>query len=156
MNINLTLVLQSIAMMIFVWFCMRFIWPPITQALEERRRRIAEGLAQSEEAEKALERAREEAETVVRDARSRAGEIIDQASQRGNELVEQAKQEAIAERDRQAAAAEADIRLAANKAREVLRERLAELAVVGAERVLQQELDGERHRAMLDKLAEEL
>src|SRR6056297_926820 len=151
-----TIIGQAGTFLVFILVTMKFVWPPLTRAMEERRQKIAEGLAQSDEAEKALEKAQAEAEQVIREARARSSEIIDQAGKRGNELVEQAKQDAIAERDRQVAAAEAEIKLATNQAREALREKLAELAVTGASRVLQQELDAGRHKAMLDKLAEEL
>lgn len=157
MDISLgTLVGQAGTFLVLVFVTMKYVWPPLTRAMEERRSRIAEGLAQSEEAEHALERARIEAEEVIREARQKAGEIIDQAGRHGVQLVEQAKEEAIAERDRQVAAAEADIRQATNQARETLRKRLAELAVAGAERVIERELDADRHREILDKLAEEL
>lgn len=156
MNINLTLIGQSIAMLVFVWFVMTYVWPHITAALQERRKAIADGLAQSEEAERALEQANAEADEAIREARRKAGEIIEQASVRGNQLVEQAKQDAIAERDRQVAAAEAEIRQATNQAREELREKLAGLAVSGASRVIEKEIDTERHREMLDKLAADL
>jgi F-type H+-transporting ATPase subunit b len=152
----LTLVGQAGTFLVFIWAVMKFVWPPLTQAMEERRQKIAEGLAQSEEAEHALERATAEAEELIRDARRKAGEIIEQASQRGNQLVEQAKEDAMTERDRQVAAAEAEIRQATNQAREALRERLAELAVTGAGRVIDKEIDPQAHRAMLDKLAAEL
>ncbi|TVR99252.1 MAG: F0F1 ATP synthase subunit B [Wenzhouxiangellaceae bacterium] len=151
-----TIIGQAGTFLVFIWAVMKFVWPPLTQAMEERRQKIAEGLAQSEEAEQALDRARAEAEDLIRQARQKAGEIIDQASKRGNQLVEQAKEEAIAERDRQVAAAEAEIRLASNQAREALRERLAELAVAGASRVIEKEIDAKAHRDMLDKLAAEL
>lgn len=157
MDVSLgTLIGQAGTFLVLVLVTMKFVWPPLTRAMEERRQKIAEGLAQSDEAEKALEKAEQQAEQIIREARAKSGEIIDQAGKRGNEIVEQAKQDAIAERDRQVAAAEADIKLAANQAREVLRERLAELAISGAERVIEQELDAERHRKLLDKLAAEL
>lgn len=152
----LTLIGQAGTFLVLVLVTMKFVWPPLTRAMEERRQKIAEGLAQSDEAEKALEKAQYEAEQIIREARAKSGEIIDQAGKRGNEIVEQAKQDAIAERDRQVAAAEADIKLATNQAREVLREKLAELTISGAERVIEQELDAERHRKLLDKLAAEL
>ncbi|MDT8409258.1 MAG: F0F1 ATP synthase subunit B [Wenzhouxiangellaceae bacterium] len=157
MDVSLgTLIGQAGTFLVLVLVTMKFVWPPLTQAMEDRRQKIAEGLAQSDEAEKALEKAQAEADQIIRQARAKSSEIIDQAGKRGNELVEQARQDAIAERDRQVAAAEADIKLAANQARQVLRERLAELAVTGAERVIRQELDADRHREMLDKLATEL
>jgi F-type H+-transporting ATPase subunit b len=151
-----TLIGQAGTFLVFIWAVMKFVWPPLTQAMEERRQKIAEGLAQSEEAEQALDRARAEAEELIRDARRKAGDIIDQASKRSTQIVEQAKEEALTERDRQVAAAEAEIRLASNQAREALRERLAELAVVGASRVIEKEIDAKAHRDMLDKLATEL
>jgi len=151
-----TLIGQAGTFLVLVLVTMKYVWPPLTQAMEQRRQKIAEGLAQSDEAEKALEKAEAEAQQIIRDARAKSGEIIDQAGKRGNEIVEQAKQDAIAERDRQVAAAEADIRLATNQAREALREKVAELTISGAERVIEQELDAERHRKLLDKLAAEL
>ncbi|WP_376694419.1 F0F1 ATP synthase subunit B [Wenzhouxiangella sp. EGI_FJ10409] len=151
-----TIVGQALTFLLFIWVTMKFVWPPLTQAMEERRRKIAEGLAQSEEAEQALDKANAEGDEIIREARRKAGEIIEQASQRGNQLVEQAKNEAIAERDRQVQAAEAEIRQATNQAREALRERVAELAIAGAGRVIESEIDDKRHREMLDKLAAEL
>jgi len=151
-----TLIGQAGTFLVFIWAVMKFVWPPLVQAMEDRRQKIAEGLAQSEEAEQALERATSEAEEIIREARKKAGEIIEQANQRGTQLVEQAKQDALTERDRQVAAAEAEIRQATNQAREALRERLAELAVSGAGRVIEKEIDPARHRDMLDKLAAEL
>ena len=157
MDVSLgTLIGQAGTFVVLVLVTMKFVWPPLTQAMEERRQKIAEGLAQQDEAEKELAKAQEQAEQIVRDARAKSGEIIDQASKRGNEIVEQAKQEAIAERDRQVAAAEADIKLASNQAREALREKLAELTIAGAQQVIEQELDSDRHRKLIDKLATEL
>ncbi len=151
-----TMVGQAGTFLVFIWATMKFVWPPLTQAMEERRQKIAEGLAQSEEAEQALEKARAEANEVIRDARNKAGEIIEQANKRGNEIVEQAKGDAVSERERQVAAAEAEIRVARNQAREALRERLGELAVAGAGRVIEKEIDADAHRDMLDKLAADL
>ncbi|MDT8437903.1 MAG: F0F1 ATP synthase subunit B [Wenzhouxiangellaceae bacterium] len=157
MDVSLgTLIGQAGTFLVLVLVTMKFVWPPLTQAMEQRRQKIAEGLANSEQAEKQLDLAREQAEQIIREARARSGDIIDNAGKRGKEIVEQAKQEAIAERDRQVAAAEAEIRLATNQAREALREKLAELTIAGAERVIGQELDGNRHRQLLDRLAEEL
>ena len=151
-----TLVGQAGTFLVFIWATMKLVWQPLTQAMEERRKKIAEGLAQSEEAEHALDRAKAEADDVIKEARKKAGEVIEQASQRATQIVDQAREEAIAERDRQVATAEAEIRQATNQARETLRARLAELSVAGAERILEEEIDAERHRKMLDKLAAEL
>jgi F-type H+-transporting ATPase subunit b len=151
-NINITLILQSIAMLIFVWFCMKFIWPPLMKAMDERRARIADGLAASDRAEKALEEANRKAETTVDEARDKAGSIVDQANQRHNQILEQAKEDARSERQRQVAAAESDIALAANQAREELRSAVAQLTLLGASRILEKEIDAETHRELLDKL----
>jgi F-type H+-transporting ATPase subunit b len=156
MNINATLILQSIAMMIFVWFCMKFIWPPLLKALDERRERIAEGLAASDKAEKELEAAKLTVEQQIREARDKAGEIVDQANQRHSQIVDQAKEDAVSERKRQVSAAEADIAQAANQAREELRASVASLAVLGASKILQKEVDADTHRELLDKLIAEI
>jgi len=156
MNMNATLVLQSIAMMIFVWFCMKFIWPPILQAMDARRERIADGLAASDRAEQELEAAKAEVDAQIRKAKDTASEIVDQANQRHNQILDQAQEEALAERKRQVAAAEADIAQAANQAREALRAQVAALAVAGAERLLEKEIDANAHRELLDKLIAEI
>ncbi len=156
MNINATLILQSIAMMIFVWFCMKFIWPPLLKAIDERREKIADGLAASDRAEKALEEAGVEAEQQIKAARDKAGEIVEQANQRHSQILEQAKEDATGERQRQVAAAEAEISQASNQAREELRASVATLAVAGAAKILEKEVDEQQHRELLDKLIAEL
>jgi F-type H+-transporting ATPase subunit b len=156
MNINATLILQSIAMMIFVWFCMKFIWPPLLKAMDERREKIADGLAASDRAEKALEEAGVEAEQQIKAARDKAGEIVEQANQRHSQILDQAKEDATGERQRQVAAAEAEISQASNQAREELRNAVATLAVAGAAKILEKEVDEQQHRELLDKLIAEL
>ncbi|MBT8061273.1 MAG: F0F1 ATP synthase subunit B [Xanthomonadales bacterium] len=156
MNINATLILQSIAMMIFVWFCMKFIWPPLLKAMDERREKIADGLAASDRAEKELAAAKVKADEEIRQARDKAGEIVDQANQRHSQILEQAKDDAVSEKKRQVAAAESEIGLAANQAREELRTSVASLAVLGASRILEKEIDAEAHRELLDKLIKEI
>jgi F-type H+-transporting ATPase subunit b len=156
MNINATLVLQSIAMMIFVWFCMKFLWPPLIKAMDERRERIAEGLAASDRAEKELQSAKVEVDRQIREARDRAGEIVDQANQRQSQILDQARDEATSERKRQVAAAESDIAQATNQAREELRGAVARLAVLGASKILEREVDESAHRDLIDKLIAEI
>jgi F-type H+-transporting ATPase subunit b len=156
MNINATLILQSIAMMIFTWFCMKFLWPPLMRAMDERRERIADGLAASDRAEKELETAKVEVERQIREARDRAGEIVDQASQRQSQILDQAREEATAERKRQVSAAESEIAQASNQAREELRHAVANLAVLGASKILEREIDPATHRELLDKLIAEI
>ena len=156
MNINATLFLQTIAMMIFVWFCMKFIWPPLLKAMDERREKIADGLAASDRAEKALKEANVEAEQQINAARDKAGEIVEQANQRHSQILDQAKEDATGERQRQVAAAEAEISQVANQAREELRNSVATLAVAGAAKILEKEVDEQQHRELLDKLIAEL
>lgn len=156
MNINATLILQSIAMMIFVWFCMKFIWPPLLKAMDDRRARVADGLAASDLAEKELEAAKLSAGEQISEARNKAGEIVDQANQRHNQILEQAKEDATGERQRQVAAAEAEIALAANQAREELRNSVSKLAILGASKILEREVDEKTHRELLDKLIAEI
>lgn len=156
MNMNATLILQSIAMMVFVWFCMKFIWPPILKAMDERRAKIADGLAASDRAEKALADANQEVEKQIMAARDKAGEIVDQANQRHGQILEQAKDDAIGERRKQVAAGEAEITQSANQAREELRATVASLVVLGARQILEREVDEETHRELLDKLIAEI
>jgi F-type H+-transporting ATPase subunit b len=156
MNINATLILQSIAMMIFVWFCMKFLWPPLIKAMDERREKIAEGLAASDRAEKELEAAKVTVDQQINEARDKAGEIVDQANQRHTQILDQAKDDATAERGRQVTAAEAEIVQAANQAREELRSSVASLAVLGASQILEKEVDENTHRELLDKLITEI
>lgn len=151
-----TLIGQAGTFLVFIWVTMKFVWPPLVQAMEERRQKIAEGLAQSDEAEKVLAKAQSEAEGIIKEARIKAGDIIEQASQRGNQMIDQARAEAMAEHDRRVEAAEAEIRQATNQAREALRERVTELALTGASRVIEKEIDATKHRDLLDKLAQEL
>lgn len=156
MNINATLVLQSIAMLVFVWFSMKFIWPPLLKVMDERRERIADGLAASDRAEKALVDAKREVEQQIKAARDKAGEIVDHAGQRHSQILEQAKDDAVSERQRQVAAGEAEIAQAANQAREELRATVANLAVLGASQILAKEVDEDTHRELLNKLIAEI
>ena len=156
MNMNATLILQSIAMMVFVWFCMKFIWPPVLKAMDDRRTRIADGLAASDRAEKALLDANQEVEEQIKTARDKAHEIVEQANQRHSQILDQAKDDAMGERQRQVAAGEAEIVQSANQAREELRGTVASLAVLGARQILEKEIDEKTHRQLLDKLIAEI
>jgi F-type H+-transporting ATPase subunit b len=155
-NINITLILQSIAMMVFVWFCMKFIWPPLTTALELRREKIADGLAASDRAEQALEAAKGQVDKILTDARGQASQIMDQAQQRRNQIVDHAKDEAVTERNHQVSAAEAEIQQSVNHAREELRQSVASLAVLGASQIIEKEIDEAAHKELLEKLIAEI
>ena len=156
MDINMTLIGQTIAMIVFVWFCMKFIWPPILNALEERQKQIEEGLAAADKSQEALEAAQAEAETIVAEARQQATGILDQAHARANEIVAEGKDDGVKERDRQLAAAKAEIEQETNKAREELRGQVSAIAVASAEKILQREIDKKTHEDILSKLAAEL
>ena len=156
MDINLTLIGQSIAMIVFVWFCMKFIWPPLLNAIEERQERIAEGLAAADQGEKRLEEARAQADEVVSEARKQATGILDQAHARANEIVAEGKTDGVKERDRQLAAAKAEIEQETSRAREELRGEVSAVALAGAEKILSREIDAKEHDDILGKLAQEL
>ena len=156
MDINLTLIGQTIAMVVFVWFCMKFIWPPLLAAIEERQAKIAEGLAAADQGQEKLEAAQAEAEEIVADARRQATGILDQAHSRANEIVAEGKADGAKERDRQVAAAQAEIEQEANRAREELRGQVSAIAVAGAEKILNREIDAKAHEDILGKLAQEI
>jgi F-type H+-transporting ATPase subunit b len=153
MNLNATLLIQSLVFVILGWFTMRFIWPPLIRALEERQRKIAEGLASAERGEKTLAEAKAQANEIIREARVQANQIIEQANRRSNELVEEARGAAIAEGQRLVADAREQVALESSRAREQLRKEVATLAVVGAAKLLGREIDASTHADLLDQLA---
>ena len=156
MDINLTLIGQSIAMIVFVWFCMKFIWPPLMAALEERQQQIEEGLAAADKGQEALVKAAAEADEIVDEARKQATGILDQAHARANEIVADGKSDGVKERERQLSAAKAEIEQEANRAREELRGQVSAIAIASAEKILNREIDGKAHDDILGKLAQEL
>ncbi len=143
-------------MVVFVWFCMKFIWPPLLAAIEERQEKIAEGLAAADKGEEKLAEARAEADSIVSDARKQATSILDQAHARANEIVAEGKEGGVKERDRQLAAAQAEIEQETNKAREELRGQVSAIAIASAEKILNREIDAKQHEDILGKLAGEL
>jgi F-type H+-transporting ATPase subunit b len=156
LDINMTLIGQTIAMIIFVWFCMKYIWPPIMSAIEERQTQIADGLAAAERGQQSLDKAKVEADEIVDDARKQATTILDQAHARANEIVSEGKADGAKERERQVAAAVAEVEQEANRAREELRGQVSAIAVASAEKILQREIDKKSHEDILSKLAAEL
>ena len=156
MDINLTLIGQTIAMIVFVWFCMKFIWPPILNAIEERQKRIEEGLSAADQGQEKLLRAQAEADEIVADARKQATSILDQAHSRANEIVAEGKSDGVKERERQLTAAQAEIEQETNKAREELRGQVSAIAIASAEKILNREIDSKAHEDILGKLAQEL
>ena len=156
MNPNMTFFGQMISFAILVWFTMKFIWPPLNAAIEERQKKIAEGLAAAERSQKDLAQAQQSADAALREARVKANEIIEQAHQRANQIVDQAKTDAAVEATRQKAMADAEIVAAQSRAREDLRKQVSVQAVSGAEKLLRREIDANAHKALLDELAAQL
>ncbi len=156
MDINATLIGQTIAMIVFVWFCMKFIWPPVLNAIEERQKQIEEGLAAADLSQEKLAEAATEAEGIVAEARQQATSILDQAHARANEIVSDGKADGVKERERQLAAAKAEIEQETNKAREELRGQVSAIAIASAEKILNREIDSKSHEDILGKLAREL
>jgi F-type H+-transporting ATPase subunit b len=156
MNINLTLIGQTVTFIIFVWFCMKFIWPPIMNALNERRKTISDGLAAAEQGQREREKGQMDANELVEEAKSQAQEIIARAEKRGAEVVADAKNDAQTEGERILNAARGEIEMEANRTREQLRVQVAQLAVSGAEKILAKEVDAKTHEKMLSDLADNL
>jgi F-type H+-transporting ATPase subunit b len=151
-----TLLGQSIAMIVFVWFCMKYIWPPILNAIEERQAQIEEGLAAADKGQESLVKAAAEADEIVAEARKQATSILDQAHSRANEIVADGKSDGTKERDRQLVAAKAEIEQESNRAREELRGQVSAIAIASAEKILNREIDGKAHDDILGKLVQEL
>ncbi|MBT8422980.1 MAG: F0F1 ATP synthase subunit B [Gammaproteobacteria bacterium] len=156
MDLNATIIGQSIAMLVFVWFCMKFVWPPIMTMLEERQTQIADGLAAADKGNRALEEAEAEKAIILDQARGQAREIIDQANTRATGIVDEARDEAGGEKQRIVASAQAEAEQEANRAREELRSQVGALAIAGAEKIIQREIDAASHKDLLDKLAAEI
>lgn len=156
MNLNLTMFGQAIALAIFVWFCMKYVWPPIIAALSERETRIADGLAAAEKGRHDLELAEKRAADLMREGRDKAQEYIVQAQKRADDIVEEAKETARAEGERIKAAARSDLDTELNQAREKLRSEVAVLAIAGAEQILRREVDRNTHKQLLDQLSASL
>lgn len=153
MNINLTLIGQAIAFTIFVGICLKYVWPPVITALRERQKRIADGLAAAERGEHEKELAEERAQEVIKSAKQEAAEILAQAQKQGNEVIEEAKASAGAERERIIQSGHAEIEQELNRARQALREQVAGIAMTGAARILEREVDDKAHQDLLDELS---
>ena len=156
MSFNLTLIAQAVSFALFIWFTIKFVWPPLLRAIETRQKQIADGLAAGEQGKKSLELSSKQAEQAIQEARARAAEIVAQAEKRGSQVVEEAKVAAKTEGDRERAAAKADIQQEAQRAREQLREQVAALAVAGAEKILRREVDAKAHAELLDGIKKQL
>jgi F-type H+-transporting ATPase subunit b len=155
-NIKLTLIIQMIVFLLLVFFTMSYIWPPLMRAVEERQKKIAQGLAAADRGEQELQKARESADVILREARERAGQIIDQAQHRANDILEQARAGAQQEGQRLVASAQQQIGLEASRARESLRREIGEIAVAAASKLLEREIDPRAHQELISKLAAQI
>jgi len=156
MNINYTLFGQMITFAVFVIFCMKYVWPPIMNALQERQKKIADGLAAAERGEHEQELAEKRAAERLHEAKEQAGEIIANAQKRASEIVDEAKTDARTEGERIVAAAQSEIEQEVHRAKETLRKQVASIAVAGASKVLEREIDESAHGDILDKLVAEI
>ncbi len=156
MNINATLLGQAIAFSIFVWFCMKYVWPPLMAAIEARQKLIADGLTQAERAEKDLELARAKASDKLKEAKAKAAEIVEQANKRHAQIVEEAKAEGEIERQKIIARGATEVDAERNRAREELRQQVSALAIAGAEKIIKRSIDKEASSDIIDKLVAEL
>ena len=153
---NATLIVQAVVFALLIWFCIRFIWPPLVNAIETRQKQIADGLAEAERGRSSLADAHKQTEQLLREARDRAHELMAQAEKSAHQRLEEAKAHAKAEADRIVASAHAQLEQEVQSAKQQLREQVAALAVAGAERILQREVDSRAHAQMLDQLKAQL
>lgn len=156
MNLNATMIGQSITFFIFVWFCMKYVWPPLTAVLAERKKKIADGLAAGERGQHDLELAKKRSIDVIKDGKDKASELIHQAERQASEIVDGAKERAKVEADRIIAGAQSDIEQETNQVREELRKRLGDLVVIAASKILEKEVDAKAHAGLIENVAREL
>ena len=156
MNFNFTLIAQGLVFAAFIAFTIKFVWPPLLRAIEARQKTIADGLAAAEQGRKSLETSSRQAEQAVQDARGRAAEILAQAEKRAAQIIDEARSNAKEEGNREKAAAKAEIEQEVTRAREQLRDRVASLAVAGAEKILRREVDAKAHGDLLDAIKRQL
>jgi len=155
-TLNATLLGQSIAFFFFVWFTMKYVWPQLLNAIEERQNKIADGLAASERAEKDLELAQAKAAEKLKEAKTQAAEIIEQAKKRATQIVDEETQKGHDEREKIIAQGQAEVIAERNRAKEELRQQVSVLAIAGAEKILERQIDAAAHSDILDKLVAEL
>jgi|SRR5882672_2338978 len=152
MNINLTLLAQALVFALLIWFTAKFVWPPIVRAMDDRRKKIADGLADAERSAKSLDEARQTAAKLQAEARTQAQSIVADSERRAQAIVAEAKVQAKSEADRIVAAARTEAEQAMQKAKGVLRDQVAVLAVAGAEQILKREVNAQAHAKLLNEL----
>lgn len=156
MNINATLIGQTAAFFVFVWFCKKFVWPPMVNAMQERQNQIADGLAAAEKGQQAQEIAEQEAAQLISQAKSQAAEIVANAEKRGSSVVEDAKSSATSEKERIIASAQAEVEQDVHSAREALRTQVSSIAVAAASKIVDKEIDETAHAGLIDDLVQQL
>jgi F-type H+-transporting ATPase subunit b len=156
MQFNYTLIAQAVTFAAFIWFCVKFIWPPLTRAIETRQKQIADGLAEAEKGRSSLADAQKQTDVILREAKGRAQEIVAAAEKAAHQRIEESKSQAKVEGDRLIAAANAQLQQEVQSARQVLREQVAALAVSGAEKILRREVNAQAHADMLTQLKAQL
>jgi F-type H+-transporting ATPase subunit b len=156
MDFNLTLIGQTVSMIVFVWICMRYIWPIVMNVIETRRKEIADGIAAGEKGQRELADARHGSDAMMQEARQKAVQVVDLAHKRSVDLVSEAKHTAVAEGERLISSARSQVANEQTHARDDLRREVAALAVIGAAKLLGREVDPKTHAALLEELAAEL
>ncbi len=156
MNMNMTLIGQTLAFFLFVWFCKKFVWPPMIAAMQARQEQIADGLAAAQKGQQAQELAEQEAAKLISDAKAQASEIIANAEKRGNSVVDEAKQTATSEKARIVASAQSELEQSVHAAREALRGQVSSIAVAAASKIVDKEIDEKAHAGLLDDLVKQL
>jgi F-type H+-transporting ATPase subunit b len=156
MNLTLTIVAQAVAFALFIWFTVKFVWPPLLRAIETRQKQIADGLAEAERGRSSLAEAQKQTDVLLREARARAQEIVIAAEKAASLRIEESKSQAKSEGERLVAAAKAQIAQEVQSAKQQLREQVATLAVSGAEKILRREVDAKAHADMLNQLKAQL
>lgn len=156
MNINATLLIQMVAFVLLIWFVNKVLWAPLSKLMEDRQKKIADGLSAAEKGKHELELAEQKAKDVLRDAKTQAQNILGQAEKRSSEIVEDAKVKAAEEADRIKASAQAEIEQEVSRAREGLRKEVASIAISGAEKILGKEVDAATHNDMLETLVKSI
>jgi len=152
-NLNASLIAEMFAFALFVWAVMKYVWPPLTNAMAEREKKIADGIAASDRARQELAQAHDQAGGILKEARGKAADAVNTANQQASQLLEAARKESQAERQRQVEAAKAEIQQELSRAKDALRAEVAKVALAAAERIIEREIDAKAHKALLDELA---
>ena len=156
MNINATLIGQTLSFFLFVWFCKKYVWPPMVNAMQERQTQIADGLAAAAKGQQAQEVAQQEAAQLISDAKSQAADIVASAEKRGNAVVDEAKTTATSEKERIVASAQAEVEQDVHSAREALRGQVSSIAVAAASKIVNKEIDESAHAGLIEDLVKQL